>query len=176
MKPRFHYCAPAWSAEVKDDISPQKLVNHDLVNYDLVKIHSTKSLFFCRLANRRFPKQTFLSARIPLSYNWIAAKQGWLNRIDEKAEAKGLKTLWQSAKFLIVSLLTIDAQLLLINLLYFCIKGYTEPLSSFLSSIFSEETLGSPHRAKRPFFQGGLRLLLPVIVLKKWSWGDVIRL
>ena len=69
----------------------------------------------------------------------------WLERLDDKAEAKGLKTLWQFVKFLVVSLLTTGVQLLLVNVLYFFLKNFAEPLPSFLGSIFSETTVGEGH-------------------------------
>ncbi len=72
-------------------------------------------------------------------------EKGWLERLDDKAEAKGLKTLWQFVKFLVVSLLTTGVQLLLVNVLYFYLKDFTEPLPSFLGSIFNETTIGQGH-------------------------------
>lgn len=70
---------------------------------------------------------------------------GWLQKLDEKAERKGMKTLWQFVKFFIVSLLTTGVQLLLVNVLYFYLKDFTEPLPSFLSTIFTDATMGSGH-------------------------------
>ena len=68
-----------------------------------------------------------------------------LNRIDDYAEAHHLKTLWQIAKFMAVSFLVSAIQLGLVNLLYFLMKGWTEPLTPLLSMIFSEETVGEGH-------------------------------
>lgn len=70
---------------------------------------------------------------------------GWLQKLDEKAERKGMKTLWQFVKFLTVSLLTTGVQLLLVNVLYFYLKDFTEPLPSFLSTIFTDATMGPGH-------------------------------
>ena len=68
-----------------------------------------------------------------------------LNRIDDYAEAHHLKTLWQIAKFMAVSFLVSAIQLGLVNLLYFLMKGWTEPLTPLLSMIFSEEIVGEGH-------------------------------
>ena len=45
----------------------------------------------------------------------------WLDKMDEKcaSKGKGIKTLWQITKFLIVSLLVTIIQLALVNLLFF---------------------------------------------------------
>ncbi len=68
-----------------------------------------------------------------------------LEKADEKANKKGIKTLWQIIKFVIVSCLVTIIQLALVNLLYFLMKGWTEPLPNFLSAIFSESTIGEGH-------------------------------
>ena len=70
---------------------------------------------------------------------------GWLKKLDEKAEQKGMKTLWQFVKFLVVSLLTTGVQLLLVNVLYFYLKDFQEPLPLFLAAIFTEGTMGVGH-------------------------------
>lgn len=72
-------------------------------------------------------------------------KQSFLDRTDEKASKKGIKTLWQFAKFIIVSVLVSIIQLVLVNLLYFLLKGWTTPLPNFLAAIFSESTVGEGH-------------------------------
>ena len=71
----------------------------------------------------------------------------WLDSIDEKAAKKGakIKLLWQIAKFCIVSLLVSAIQLALVNLLFFCMKSWVEPLPGFLGDIFNEETMGAGH-------------------------------
>lgn len=69
----------------------------------------------------------------------------FLEKIDDKANKKGIKTLWQAIKFLIVSLLVTIIQLALVNLLYFLMKGWTDALPGFLSSVFSEQTMGEGH-------------------------------
>ena len=66
----------------------------------------------------------------------------FLEGLDEKAEQKGRKTIWQITKFIGVSLLVSAIQLILVNLLYFLMKGWKEPLPSFLGVIFSKETVG----------------------------------
>ncbi|MCR5078984.1 MAG: hypothetical protein K6B65_03580 [Bacilli bacterium] len=72
-------------------------------------------------------------------------KGDFLTNLDSKAEKKGIKTLWQAIKFLFVSIGVTLIQLGLVNLLYFMMKGWTEPLPSFLSVIFTEETIGVGH-------------------------------
>ena len=69
----------------------------------------------------------------------------FLDKVDEKAEKKGIKTLWQAIKFLIVSCLVTIIQLVLVNLLYFLMKGWTTPLPGFLAVIFTEATMGAGH-------------------------------
>lgn len=74
-------------------------------------------------------------------------KKSFLNKLDNKAESKGstIKTIWQAIKFVIVSLLVTLIQLTLVNLLYFLLADFKEPLPSFLASIFSENTVGKDH-------------------------------
>jgi len=55
------------------------------------------------------------------------------------------KTLWQAVKFMLVSLLASAIQLLLVNVLYFAMMGWTAPLPDFLAGIFSEQTMGAGH-------------------------------
>ncbi|MBO5712393.1 MAG: hypothetical protein J6R47_06085 [Acholeplasmatales bacterium] len=71
-------------------------------------------------------------------------KKDWLESLDNKAENKGnkFKTLWQAIKFVLVSLIVTVIQLLLVNLMYFLMADYKEPLPSFLASIFTEATMG----------------------------------
>lgn len=69
-------------------------------------------------------------------------KQSFLNKIDDKADKKGIKILWQAVKFILVSSLVTLIQLGLVNLLYFLLKNWTEPLPHFLATIFSEQTMG----------------------------------
>ena len=69
----------------------------------------------------------------------------FLNNADEKAEKGGKKTIWQIIKFIIVSSLVTLIQLGLVNLLYFLMKSWTEPLPNFLAAIFSEQTVGVNH-------------------------------
>lgn len=83
----------------------------------------------------------------------------WLRRVDQKAEARGHKTLWQFTKFLVVSLLTTGVQLLLVNLLYFFLKGWVDPLPGLLGQIFNEAALGEGHASwgyLLPFFLSNL--------------------
>ena len=72
-------------------------------------------------------------------------KPSWLDRIDDKAEKKGLKTLWQTAKFVIVALIISLIQFILVNVLYFMMASWTTPLPGFLGAIFTEETVGEGH-------------------------------
>jgi hypothetical protein len=65
-------------------------------------------------------------------------KKSWLEKIDDKAEAKGstVKTLWQIAKFTIICTFTTGIQLLLVNVLLLWMKVWKAPLPSFLEAIF----------------------------------------
>lgn len=71
-------------------------------------------------------------------------KKSWLEKIDDKAEAKGptMKTLWQIAKFTIICTFTTGIQLLLVNLLLLWMKDWKAPLPSFLESIFDPRYVG----------------------------------
>ena len=69
----------------------------------------------------------------------------WLNNVDDKAEAGGKKTIWQVVKFVVVSCLVTIIQLGLVNLLYFLMKSWQEPLPGFLGDIFSESVMGVGH-------------------------------
>ena len=69
----------------------------------------------------------------------------WLNNVDDKAEAGGKKTIWQIIKFSVVGCLVTLIQLGLVNLLYFLMKSWQEPMPGFLAEIFSESTMGAGH-------------------------------
>lgn len=69
----------------------------------------------------------------------------WLNNVDDKADNNGKKTIWQIIKFIVVSLLVTIIQLALVNLLYFFMKDWKEPLPGFLGDIFSTATVGEDH-------------------------------
>lgn len=69
----------------------------------------------------------------------------FLDNVDDKAEKNGKKTIWQIVKFLVVSTLVTLIQLGLVNLLYFLMKDWIEPLPDFLASIFFENTVGVNH-------------------------------
>jgi len=68
-----------------------------------------------------------------------------LNNLDNAAEEKGSvwKTLWQVVKFMVVSGLVTIIQLILVNVLFYAMKGWTTPLPDFLHSIFNETTVGA---------------------------------
>ena len=68
-----------------------------------------------------------------------------LNNVDDKADNNGKKTIWQIVKFIVVSLLVTIIQLALVNLLYFFMKNWQEPLPGFLGEIFSPSTVGEGH-------------------------------
>lgn len=68
-----------------------------------------------------------------------------LDNVDQKAEQKGFKSIWQFIKFIVVSLLVTIIQLGLVNLLYFLMKDWTTPLPGVLGIIFSEESIGAGH-------------------------------
>lgn len=71
----------------------------------------------------------------------------WLEKMDIKfsSKSKGAKLLWQAFKFLLVSLLVTLIQLALVNLMYFLMKNWTEPLPIFLELIFTETVMGEGH-------------------------------
>lgn len=69
----------------------------------------------------------------------------WINKTDNKAEQGGKKTIWQIIKFVVVSMLVTIIQLALVNLLYFFMKSWKEPLPGFLGDVFSEQTMGADH-------------------------------
>ena len=70
-----------------------------------------------------------------------------LDNIDDHFEKKGKlwKNLWQLFKFSIVSTIITIIQLGLLYLMYFLMKGWTEPLPGVLAVIFSESTVGEGH-------------------------------
>lgn len=70
-------------------------------------------------------------------------KQGFISRIDDKAEAKGgaVKTLWQIVKFLVVSLGVTIIQLVLANLLPLVFDSVTATLPGFLQAIFVPDSI-----------------------------------
>lgn len=67
-----------------------------------------------------------------------------LDRIDEKAaeKGKGVLLLWQIIKFLLVSCMATIIQLVLVNVLHRTMKSITTPITGFLASIFTEQTMG----------------------------------
>ena len=72
-------------------------------------------------------------------------KESFLEKADKKADEKGIKTIWQLIKFLVVGCLVFLIQLALVNLLYFLMKKWTAPLPGFLGDIFSESIVGVGH-------------------------------
>ena len=86
-------------------------------------------------------------------YHFYMAEQNrdrfsmWLDKMDEKAanKGKGTKVLWQIVKFIIVGLLVTLIQLGLVNLLYFLMKNWIEPLPGFIGLVFSENVMGIGH-------------------------------
>lgn len=71
----------------------------------------------------------------------------FLDNLDDKFEKKGklFKNLWQLFKFGFVSFIIIVIQLGLLYLMYYLMKGWTEPLPGILAVIFSPETVGEDH-------------------------------
>ena len=71
----------------------------------------------------------------------------FLDNLDDKYEKKGkvFKNLWQLFKFGFVSFIITVIQLGLLYLMYYLMKGWTEPLPGFLAVIFSPETVGEDH-------------------------------
>lgn len=83
---------------------------------------------------------------------WITLKRRthfsrWLDKMDDKAEAKGkwIKTLWQFIKFSGVGVIMTVIQLTLVNSLYFLMKGWVSPLPGLMGRIFTEEIMGPGH-------------------------------
>ena len=70
-----------------------------------------------------------------------------LDNLDDRINAKGVvhKNIWQFIKFSIVSGIITVIQLGLLYLMYYLMKGWTEPLPSFLQKIFTESTVGKDH-------------------------------
>lgn len=71
-------------------------------------------------------------------------KKSWLQKIDDAAAAKGsvVKTLWQIAKFSVISSIATVIQLVLVNLLYIWMKEWKAQLPSFLETIFDPKVVG----------------------------------
>ena len=61
------------------------------------------------------------------------------------SSSEGKKSLKQALKFILVSLLASAIQLILVNALYFAMRGWTAPLPPFLAGIFTEQTMGAGH-------------------------------
>ena len=71
----------------------------------------------------------------------------FLDNLDDRFEKKGkvYKNLWQLFKFGFVSFIITVIQLGLLYLMYYLMKGWTEPLPGILAVIFSPETVGEDH-------------------------------
>ena len=71
----------------------------------------------------------------------------FLDNLDDRFEKKGklYKNLWQLFKFGFVSFIITVIQLALLYLMYYLMKGWTEPLPGILAVIFSPETVGEDH-------------------------------
>jgi len=52
------------------------------------------------------------------------------------------KTLWQAIKFVLVSCLVSVIQLVLVNVLFYAMRGWKAPLPAFLQGIFSARSVG----------------------------------
>lgn len=70
-------------------------------------------------------------------------KVGFLGKIDAAAESKGkgVKTLWQIVKFLVVSMGVTIIQLILANLLPLIFDSFTATLPGFLQGIFVPDAI-----------------------------------
>lgn len=55
---------------------------------------------------------------------------------------EGKKTIWQFIKFILVSGIVSIIQLVLVNLLFFLMREWKEPLPVLLANIFSADTVG----------------------------------
>ena len=71
----------------------------------------------------------------------------FLDNLDDRFEKKGkvFKNLWQLFKFGFASFIITVIQLGLLYLMYYLMKGWTDPLPGFLAVIFSPETVGEDH-------------------------------
>ena len=91
------------------------------------------------------------------------------------AESKR-KTVVQAVKFILVSLLASVIQLVLVNVLYYAMRGWTAPLPGLLSGIFSEITMGEGHSNwgyVLPFFLSNLIAnIVAYIQNKKRTFGS----
>lgn len=70
-----------------------------------------------------------------------------VKKIDAKAYEKGgaTKGIWIFVKFAAVGLFTAAIQIALVNLLYFLMRGWTEPLPGILGILFTEKVMGVGH-------------------------------
>lgn len=59
------------------------------------------------------------------------------------SETKENRTGWQFVKFLLVGGIGCVIQLVVVNVLYYLMRGWTAPLPAVLSGIFNETTMGS---------------------------------
>ena len=64
---------------------------------------------------------------------------------EKQTAGSGKKTLIQAIKFILVSCIASVIQLVLVNVLYFGMRGWTAPLPGMLSVIFTEQTMGIGH-------------------------------
>lgn len=56
---------------------------------------------------------------------------------------EGKKTVWEIIKFMLVSCIVSIIQLVLVNLLFYIMRGWKAPLPPFLAGIFSASTVGA---------------------------------
>lgn len=56
---------------------------------------------------------------------------------------EGKKTVWELIKFMLVSCIVSIIQLVLVNLLFYMMRGWKAPLPPFLAGIFSASTVGA---------------------------------
>ena len=69
------------------------------------------------------------------------------------------RTFWEIIKFVLVSCIVSVIQLVLVNVFFFMMKGWEDPLPSFLKIIFNESTMGEGHGSWGyilPFFLSNL--------------------
>lgn len=116
----------------KDNIASRKTItnNGGILENEVIKDNEVVQRYWINLKKHRKP---------------IISR--WLDKIDDKAESKGKATKfwWQIAKFLGVGGIMTVIQLILVNSLYFLMKGWTTPLSGPLGQIFTEEIMGPGH-------------------------------
>ena len=90
---------------------------------------------------------------------------------DNKGAGKtGRKGLIQAVTFVLISCIASVIQLVLVNALYFALRGWTAPLPGLLAGIFTEQTMGAGHANwgyVLPFFLSNLIANIVAYIINK---------